>query len=62
MGTLIFFGEFLGFTPKNTYVYLNIIIDTYDLVLTLSYIPQVGNSMANKKTATYFCTFFLPHF
>ena len=21
MGTLIFFGEFLGFTPKNTYVY-----------------------------------------
>ena len=22
MGTLIFFGEFLGFTPKNTYVYL----------------------------------------
>ena len=22
LGTLIFFGEFLGFTPKNTYVYL----------------------------------------
>ena len=21
LGTLIFFGEFLGFTPKNTYVY-----------------------------------------
>ena len=24
LGTLIFFGEFLGFTPKNTYVYFEI--------------------------------------